>query len=180
MAEHREAVRRLKPEELHVYRGYLRTGRLPLTRARETSGTSNGRVRGSRRNGSSSSTRLTSSSSSSGDDPPPEPEPAERRCEAPDCDAVPPPGKRYCEGRCRTAAHRHRLLLDHLDQLVGSVTAELSCRCAPPGGVADGVCLKCGRPRGPVVRGWDTDLLPCEDLRGGEARELSAPTTYRT
>jgi hypothetical protein len=134
-----------------------RTSRSVHATPRESSGRTNGRVRGSRRG-----TRSTSSSS---DDPGPDPEPPERRlCQNKRCgDDISHLHtlREFCDDACKQQAYRDRLIVEHLDELVGTFAADrLSCRCVPKRHlVIGGVCFTCGRPRGEITRDWlDDDM----------------------
>ena len=91
-----------------------------------------------------------------------EPEPPPRPCQNPRCEAdlSHRPKADYCDSACKQAAYRHRRTIEHLDELVGTSAADLSCGCNPRGHfVIGGVCFHCGRPRGEVTRAWlDDDL----------------------
>jgi hypothetical protein len=168
--QNRRALIKLKPHELARFETWLRTRThteppVQPTPARPTNGHAprearNDRPRGSKRRGERSK-------SSSSDDPDPEPEPAERRlCGNKRCQADIShlrPDARYCDndGACKQAAYRDRLTVAELDRVQGTVTTKISCRCDPtPELVDEGVCLLCGRQRGPVTLEWERDPAP--------------------
>jgi len=111
--------------------------------------------------------RASSPSRAGPDDDSESSEPAERRfCQNKRCEADIShlPQKAYhCDngGACKQAAYRDRLTTQHLDNLVGTISDEVSCHCDPTGHlVIGGVCFTCGKPRGVVTRAWLTDDGP--------------------
>jgi hypothetical protein len=164
------ALAQLKPHELARFEAWLRTRTSDEPPARPTTPVNpmNGRApreaRNQRRRGSRRGER---SSSSSSDDPDPDPEPAERRlCQNKRCQTDIShlrPDARYCDnnGACKQAAWRDRQTIKRLDDLEGTVTFGVSCKCRPKHGlVIGGVCLPCGRPRGSVTLEWERDPAP--------------------
>lgn len=133
----------------------------PPPQRTRSSGRAPREARNSRRRGSRRGERATASSS---DDPDSDPEPAERRCQNRRCQADISQRHvlaHYCDDACQQQAYRDRQIVEHLDEIEGTVTTAISCHCHPRRGsdaqhklVKHGHCWKCGRPRGSITRAW--------------------------
>jgi hypothetical protein len=131
-----------------------------VARPRESHGSTNGRVRGSRRTNSSRPNAPPSS------DDPSDPEPPERRlcqhrlCQADITHLRPVSGPRpdFCDRACKQAAYRDRQTIKLLDERSGTIVEGLGCVCDPQRNVLEpGHCHQCGKPRGVITCGWLKD-----------------------
>jgi hypothetical protein len=175
-ARRAQALRRLSPTDRRAYMTYLRTGRTPTTaRARESHGSTNGRVRGSRR------TNSRPNAPPSSDDPSEPPPPEGRLCENKRCEADIShlrKDAKYCDNDnvWKQQAYRDRQTVEHLDELVGTVAVGLSCTCSPKRNVVvGGVCFHCGHPRGAVTRDWLDDDMRARSFVSSHAPKRRNP-----